>query len=103
MYPLKEKHPFCQEMQREMIQQIEDARPLFIVYVHVKDSWPQPKEEPYTDLPSWYPTYLKEHYRLAGLVELQKDRSTVTWSSQSSPIPIPDESREWVGIYRRNE
>jgi hypothetical protein len=38
-YPLMEKQKFAQQMQSDMMQQIQDARPRFLVYADVARSW----------------------------------------------------------------
>jgi hypothetical protein len=38
-YPLMEKQKFAQQMQGDMMQQIQDARPRFLVYIDVARSW----------------------------------------------------------------
>ena len=101
MYPLQEKHPFCQEMQREMIQQIETAKPRFVVYFNVADSWLRGRE-PYTDLREWYPGYLEKHYELTGLIELRDDAAaSYRWDAEVQDATLPDTKNSWVSVYRR--
>lgn len=101
MYPLQEKHPFCEDMQKEMIQQIETSQPRYMLYVNVKDSWLR-VQEPYTNLRDWYPDYLKRHYELVGLVQLHEDsESTFRWDDDVKEAVLPDPEEAWVSVYRR--
>lgn len=100
-YALMEEHPFARDMQREMIQQIEAARPRYLVYVNVKDSlYAGPKA--YRDLLEWSPLYIKMHYQLVGLVRILPGGTEYEWDSavQGKSVPGPDGS--WLAVYRRH-
>jgi hypothetical protein len=64
-YALMELHEFARGMQEEMIEQIETARPKYIVVVNVEMSWlKQDASEPL--LHEWMPRYLPANYRMVG-------------------------------------
>ena len=41
-YPLMEKQKYAEQMRRDMMQQVQDARPKFLVYADVARSWGTP-------------------------------------------------------------
>ena len=71
-YPLVELHPHAAEMQREMIAEIEAARPAFVVFVAVPTSW-NLRPGSRTAILEWSKTYLPRHFRRVGVVDM------VTW------------------------
>ena len=74
-YGLMELQRYAGRMQREMIREIEAARPKYLVLVVVATSWfRQPNSE--TEIFKWMPRYTAEDFRLAGLVNIvSRDRT----------------------------
>lgn len=100
-YPLMEEHSYALKMQREMIRQIEKARPRYIVKVCISTSWLIGFNSE-TVIFDWMEMYCLDHYRKVGLVELMDiDRVIYTWGAKAeSRLP---ESDEKVVIYERRE
>lgn len=75
MYGLMEDHRDAGRMQREMIAEIEAARPKYLVLVNVRTSWlarPQSQQI----LFDWLDRYLPDFYEPVGAVEIYPDRTT---------------------------
>ena len=69
MYPMMESHPYALQMQREMAQQIQTAKPRFLIYVDLFTSLGVgPTSEKY--IFDWLDRYLREHYHLVGAAAL---------------------------------
>lgn len=66
-YPLMEKQIYAPAMQREMISEIERARPEFLVVVYARDSWGRQASSDDTIF-KWADAYLQKDYRLAATV-----------------------------------
>ncbi len=65
-YPLMENQPFAAKMQKEMISQIERARPEYLVYVDIPSSWlPHPGADWY--ILAWTKEYIRDNYILMGI------------------------------------
>jgi hypothetical protein len=80
-----EPQPYAADMQREMISQIEAAKPRFIVIVKCSNSWLvlQDSEEL---IFNWMGQYVTSHYRQIGLVEILSPYQTLYhWDSVSKP------------------
>ncbi|OIN95032.1 MAG: hypothetical protein AUJ48_03975 [Deltaproteobacteria bacterium CG1_02_45_11] len=78
MYPLMEKHPFALQMQKEMIREIESAKPKFLVFTNVTTSWlKRPDSNPL--LFEWFNGYQAKHYSVVGFADLLKDKTIYCW------------------------
>jgi len=65
-YPLMEEQKFALTMQKQMIGEIEGARPEYIVYVDVPASW-LPKAGADWYIFAWAKSYLAQNYQLVGI------------------------------------
>jgi 4-amino-4-deoxy-L-arabinose transferase-like glycosyltransferase len=72
VYPLVEPQPDNVRMQREMMAEIEAARPKYLVYCNVQASWAARPDSP-TDILAWFNRYAASNYEVAGVVELPAD------------------------------
>lgn len=74
-YGLMEPQRFAGQMQREMMREIEAARPKYVVVVAVETSWlRQPNSE--TEIFKWIPRYMSKDFRLDGLVNIVSQKRT---------------------------
>jgi hypothetical protein len=101
MYPLTEQQPFALQMQKEMIQQIEAAKPRFLVYVRVITSWSLSPayEKPLTD---WFNQYYTQYYNVVGAVEIFPNSNAIYHWGQEAASCLP-RTPHWIAIYQRNE
>jgi len=68
-YGLMEPQRFASGMQRQMIAEIEDCKPRYIVMVGVRNSWlPRPDSD--TTILSWSTAYCRANYTLIGVVDI---------------------------------
>jgi hypothetical protein len=75
MYGLMEPQRFAGQMQREMIREIEAARPKYLVIVGVATSLlKRPNSE--TEIFNWAQRYTAEEFRLDGLVNIVSEKRT---------------------------
>jgi len=85
-YPLMEPHPYAIEMQKEMIEQIEAARPRFIVFVKFPFSWVVRRKSERLIF-NWADSYVPKHYRQIGFVEVTASGQTLYhWNSVAKPL-----------------
>jgi 4-amino-4-deoxy-L-arabinose transferase-like glycosyltransferase len=79
MYSLVEKQPYARQFQKQMIQEVEAARPKYVVFVNLKASWLPPPEADLT-VANWFLDYQNRQLNLVGLVEVDADnRITYRW------------------------
>ena len=99
MYELMGSHQYALEMQREMIKEIEAARPKLIIFVNVPTSWlPRPESE--TLVFSWFQQYTGKYYKQVGIVDIVSPRfSEYRWGDDS--IGYRPHSKAWVAIFER--
>src|SRR5438132_610176 len=98
MYPLMEDQPYASSMQRQMIDEIEAARPRFVVLVNASASW---NVRPQSDrtLFEWWARYAKNFDRV-GFVDIVSDRlTTYAWGAEAAGY-VP-KSLVWVAVFER--
>jgi hypothetical protein len=83
MYPLMEHQPFARHMQSEMIQEIEQARPEFVIAVNIEVSWLRTEQsEPLVF--EWMKRYVLAHYEQVGIVDIVNlQRSEFRWDDDA--------------------
>ncbi|HEY1787590.1 MAG TPA: glycosyltransferase family 39 protein [Verrucomicrobiae bacterium] len=101
-YALMEPQPYAVQMQKEMISQIEQANPDYVIFVHVPVSWLQYSDSK-TLILDWFPKYQKERLRLVGLVEIPSDGSpdVYRWFN-GNPKDVQTNAQLWIAIFARN-
>lgn len=82
MYGLMEVHPYALTMQREMMSEIETARPEFLVFVPHASSWTK-KIDSETALLTWAEKYVGEHYVLEGVADIEDTGSPIRWGDEA--------------------
>jgi hypothetical protein len=99
IYPLVKAHKFALPMQREMIHDIEIARPKFIVFVFIPESWLMDKKADRTIL-TWFKDYGPANYEVAGTVQIMPDGIPIyRWGSDS--IASAPQSSYWLEVFER--
>jgi hypothetical protein len=99
-YGLMEPQPYAHQMQTEMIDEIEKARPKYAVVVMVPTSW---LGRPNSDktLFEWMDKYLATHYDRVGLVDILSDTQTAFyWDQAAARLP---QSRYYLLVLRLRE
>lgn len=89
-YGLMEPQPFARRMQEEMIAEIEDAAPAFVVLVDVSTSWlATPRSDRH--LLAWSGEYLASNYDVVGAVAiLGPERTEYVWGDAAVDAPVAD-------------
>jgi hypothetical protein len=86
MYPLMESQPFALQMQKEMITEIEAARPKFLVFVSTQLSWLASPRSDKTII-AWAQKYAHDNYRLAGVSDTLNGVPEYHWKDAGSYQP----------------
>ncbi len=82
-YPLMEKQAFAHRMQQEMISEIEQAKPKYLVYVSVQKSWLRKPESEKTIF-AWLERYLSAGYVLDGVADIADAGTHYTWGAEAA-------------------
>ena len=84
MYNLVELQPFAQTMQEQLIREVEDAHPAYLVYVRTRASWlTQPGASP--RIFQWADDYLRRDYEKVGQVEApDPDHTRYLWDAEAA-------------------
>jgi Dolichyl-phosphate-mannose-protein mannosyltransferase len=98
-YGLMEKHSYRERMQTEMIAEIEEARPEYVVAVGVTASW---TEGPNTQrlLLDWAAQYVERHYDLEGVIDIvSMNRTEYRWGEDARDYT--PQSKYTLRVFRR--
>jgi hypothetical protein len=97
-YALMEPQPYASRMQTEMIQEIESARPKYLVGVLIQSSWlAQPNSD--RRILSWLDRYTASCYDVAGVVDIGEHETTWRWEAEVAGYT--PRSSNLVYVYRR--
>jgi hypothetical protein len=83
MYDLMQSHQYAAAMQREMMGQIEAAKPAFLLLVNVGLSWGVTKESDMAIM-DWAVAYGGKYYNVAGKVWMLPDRTEYVWGREAA-------------------
>jgi len=75
MYPLTEDHSYARVMQAELIKEIENSKPKYILVVNVSTSWLWQKKSS-RKLLAWSQGYLEKKYTMSGAVEISFEKDS---------------------------
>ena len=83
-YSLMETHKYAEGLQRDMIKEIEAARPEYIVYASAYFSWLATPKSSMTFY-AWMSEYVVSHYDAVGIIEITATGSTkYVWGSAAT-------------------
>lgn len=98
-YALMEEHKYAQQMQKEMMDEVERAKPRFLVFVNALTSW-LPKSGSDRHIFRWLDAYSSKYYDLTGVVEIASGHETIyRWGEQV--WLYPPRTRDYLLIYKR--
>jgi dolichyl-phosphate-mannose-protein mannosyltransferase len=96
-YPLMEPHKYAAQMQREMMREIEQRNPEFVIFVAVSVSWLVGSESD-RSIFDWAHEYCAKNYAPVGLVTLSEKGSEYYFSGV---LPSFDSTQPYILIYQR--
>jgi hypothetical protein len=83
MYGLMEQQPYALHMQKDMIAEIEEARPDYLVSVSIPASW-LPTRNSERFVLRWAGRYVEDHYDLEGIVDIvSMNRTEYRWGADA--------------------
>jgi 4-amino-4-deoxy-L-arabinose transferase-like glycosyltransferase len=102
MYDITSPAPSAGEMKREMLREVEAARPEFVVDVHDRFSWSVGFFSPETQrIHEWLEQYLKAgNYRRVAVAENVNGKIVYRWNSDAAGYSPASES--YICVYQRN-
>jgi hypothetical protein len=98
-YPLMEPQPFARKMQEDMIREIEQNPPEYLVFISIPTSW-QPKPNSSHLLLDWLAGYVNQNMQRVGLIQFTSPQTTETvWGSDAATALL--HSQFSVAVYKR--
>ncbi len=97
-YGLMEPQKYARQMQEEMIDEVERARPKYLISVVMKDSWLQ---RPQSDrlIFTWANEYTAQNYAAAGFVNIMPTETDYFFGDVP---PSVENLKDYILIYKRN-
>jgi len=97
-YGLMEAQKYASQMQQEMIREIERARPKFLIFVVMADSWLQ-RPESERLIFTWANEYTAQNYTVAGFMNMvTPDKTDYYFGSVPQSVP---QLGKYILIYER--
>jgi Dolichyl-phosphate-mannose-protein mannosyltransferase len=97
-YGLMEAQKYASQMQQEMIREIERARPKFLIFVVMPDSWLQ-RTESERLIFTWANEYTAQNYTVAGFVNMvEPDKTDYYFDDVPQSVP---QLGKYILIYKR--
>ena len=95
-----ERHKYARDMQAELIRDVEDAKPEFIILVHLAKPWISSKQHIAPILKEWAHNYLDGNYEIQGIVDIFGDRESVyKWGEKAREYQA--QSRYYLLIHKK--
>jgi hypothetical protein len=83
-YGLTENQPFAAQMQKEMVEEVERAKPLYLIYVNVSQSWAHKEKNTEKYMIKWLDKYSQMNFDLVGVVDIISNRRTeYRWENEA--------------------
>lgn len=101
MYPLVEQQPHADSMQKEMIREVEQSAPGYIVFVSTPTSW-MFDETVGGPLLQWMEKYLLDNYRRVGVVEIGDSDDTRYFWDKDAAKHVPA-TQNFMLVYKRDD
>jgi hypothetical protein len=100
VYHLMEDQEYALKMQKEMAEEIERAKPKYLIFVNIYTSWlANVGSERY--ILGWLQVYLEKKFSLVGVVDiLSKDKTEYRWDSEAANYD--PRSPYFLCIYKNN-
>ena len=99
-YPLMERQPFAGQMRQEMVQELEAAKPLFVVQVRTWTSWLKRPGSP-TLISEMCDSLTPPQYELVGSANILPDESRVEWHWGDEALKAPTNASNNLLIFQR--
>jgi hypothetical protein len=99
-YEMIADHPYAHQFQTEMIKEIQQAKPKFLVMVNIRSSWyARSVQQVDNTIFAWQAKYVSEHYTQVGIVE----DDFWCWDDPQKNIHCTPKTDSWIAIYKRQQ
>lgn len=98
MYNMMEIHEHNLAMQKEMVSEVGQTPPEYIVYVNMKASWLRLQDSPMYIF-NWRREYIGRHYNLVGVVDIGSNRTVYKWGNDARTYQPASDLK--IQVFRR--
>jgi 4-amino-4-deoxy-L-arabinose transferase-like glycosyltransferase len=99
MYEMMRPHEYAGRMQEELIREVTQADPKFVVFVRIEDSWSR-EESSKNLIFEWFDGFAEARYERVGLVTIEPDRTEYHWAPD---VPWPPDAHYWLLLLQRKD
>ena len=85
MYPVVDGSTYSTRLQDEVIAEVSEREPRFLVYINLSESWLN--QDPSDRLVRWMQGYVNDHYYPIGIVDILSDRTLYNWDEDARTYP----------------
>jgi hypothetical protein len=99
-YEMIADHPYAHQFQTEMIKEIQEAKPKFLLVVNINASWhARPAEHIDNTIFDWLEKYAPGNYLRTGIIE----RDFSCWDNPLQNVQCKPRTDGYIAIYKRRE
>ena len=100
-YGLMESQPYAERMQREMMDEIQTAKPEYVIWVEIATSWAiRPDANPM--IFDWAQQYVNTGYQRVGVLDIYAGKRTdIRWDAEAQKLP--PQSVTYLSIFKRSD
>ncbi len=102
-YEMMKDHPYVHQFQEEMIKEIEQAAPGYVVFIRISSSWYATRVKQVDEhIFEWFEQYSTNNYKQVGVVDIpwpQRKEGIFCWDSGG--VRCKPRSRFWIAILKR--
>ena len=99
-YSLMEPHAFARKLQEDMIREIEQNPPEYLVFVSIASSW-LARPDSSRVLLDWLDGYISQNMQPEGLVQIIDEKTTdIVWGSEAATAPL--RSQFFIYIFKKH-
>lgn len=96
---MMETHAYASQMQKQMIREIAQCNPEYVVFVEIPTSWMRFSDSS-TLITDWFTEYRRANLQLVGLVEMLPQGTVYHWLNNNDPPP-QSSAKYWLAVYKR--
>jgi hypothetical protein len=99
-YPLMGEYDFALELQEQMIREIQDGKPKFLILVNIPTSWLR-RADSEKRIIEWYKQYIKKYYRQTGVIDIFRNQTVYRWDDKAAGYK--PRSTLWIAVFQREK
>jgi hypothetical protein len=97
-YPITEPHRYALSMRKEMMADIENSKPEFLIFPNVSFAWMASDDSARYFL-LWANSYANRYYKLTGMIDMKQSGTVYYWNEQA--LGFNPATNFWIAVFKR--